>query len=136
MTIHALSRNLTVQAIPIDYRNRPEGSISKLNTFIDGRKVLLTIFNLFRYYKPLPFFTFFTTLFLLISICMLTPVLVTYFSTGLVPNFPTFIASCVFSLFAVLSLMCGLILDSVKRIDKQNYELQTQLINYIIRKNG
>jgi hypothetical protein len=67
---------------------------------------------------------------------MLTPVLVIYFETGLVPNFPTFIAGCIFALFAVLSLICGLILDSVTRIDRQNYELQVQLINYIIRENG
>ena len=112
MTIHALDSNLLLQSLPVQYRDRPVGSESKLNTYSDGIKVLLTIFNLYRDYKPLQFFGIVGGgLFLAFLGCFL-PVFCDYLKLGIVPRFPTFIASTVFLIMALLSMVCGLILDT------------------------
>ena len=113
MTIHALDKNFIVKEIPVDYKNRPRGSISKLNTYTDGIKVLKTIARLFKEYKPLSFFSFISLLFLIISIAFGTPVFIEYFKTGLVPRFPTLIFSGFMLIISLLTFICGIILEVV-----------------------
>ncbi len=129
MTIHALDKNLLLRSVPIEYRDRPEGSESKLNTVSDGMKVLLTIFNLFREYKPLMFFSIAcTSFFMLLSVLLLIPVLIGYLQTGLVDRLPTFIASAIFFVVALLTFVCGLILDGQARSARKQFELMLNLL--------
>jgi len=123
MTIHALDKNFLIKEIPIAYQDRPEGSVSKLNTYSDGYKVLRTIVSLFRDYKPLLFFSSCTAVVLLISLILFIPILIDYSHTGLVPRFPTLFISCTMMVIALLLWICGLILDVVVRKNKQLYEL-------------
>ena len=123
MTIHALDKNFLLKEIPIAYRNRPEGSVSKLNTYSDGVKVLITIVRLFRDYKP---FAFFGSLF---AVCMLVafgidiPIIIEYMETGLVPRFPTLIVSGVIATIGVIFFFCGMILDVLATKHRQLFEL-------------
>lgn len=123
MTIHALDKNFLLKEIPIAYRNRPEGSVSKLNTYSDGVKVLITIVRLFRDYKP---FAFFGSLF---AVCMLVafgidiPIIIEYMETGLVPRFPTLIVSGVIATIGVILFFCGVILDVLATKHRQLFEL-------------
>ena len=132
MTIHALDKNLNLCAIPIDYRDRPEGSVSKLSTFRDGFKVLWTIFLLFKDYRPLFFFSLVSLLLLLAGLGFLIPVLQEYLATGLVPRLPTFIAACFLALFSMLSFVCGLILDTIGKKDRRNFEIELNLLQALI----
>ena len=130
MSIHALDKNLKICSVPILYRDRPQGSVSKLNTISDGIKVLMMIFNLFREYIPFQFFSVFCTLFfLLLSGVLFFPVFIDYLQTGLVDKLPTFIASLIFFLVSLLSFVCGLILDSLAKNAKRNFELFFNLLN-------
>ena len=104
-----------------------EGSVSKLNTFSDGFKVLKTIFRLFREYKPLQFFGLFALILAILAIAFFIPVLIDYFKTGLVPRFPTLIVSCFSAMCALLSFSCGLILDSIRTKHRQMFELYLYL---------
>jgi hypothetical protein len=122
MTIHALDKNISIKEIPVNYKDRPSGSISKLNTFKDGIKVLKTIFNLFIEYKPLTFFAIISILLMTGSLVMFIPVLNEYLQTGLVPKFPTLIVSVFLSIIAILLLMCGIILNVVIKKDRKLYE--------------
>ena len=129
MTIHALDKNFVLKSIPITYRDRPEGSFSKLNTVQDGIKVLLTIFNLFREYKPLQFFSIaIAGMFFIISLVLFIPVFSTYLQTGLVDRLPTFIASGIAFLVSLLSFACGLILDGQARTARKQFELMLNLL--------
>ncbi len=128
MTIHALNKNMGVIAVPIRYRDRPMGSVSKLNTFSDGVKVLKTILILFKDYKPLPFFSSIAAVLMAAAIGFLYPVLREYYQTGLVPRFPTFIAACFLALFAIQVFSCGLILDAQEKSNRQNFELQLNIL--------
>lgn len=130
MTIHALDKNFLLEEIPITYRDRPEGSESKLNTFSDGFKVLKTIANLFRDYRPMAFFTFFAVIFELFSVVFFVPVLLEYMQTGLVPRFPTLIVAGFFSVIGILLWICGIILNIIVKKHKQLYEL---MLNQIVR---
>ena len=123
MTIHSLDKNLLLKEIPVDYRDRPEGSVSKLNTFKDGYKVIKTIINLFKEYKPMMFFGYISILFLMISIIFAIPVFIEYFKTGLVPRFPTLIFSGFMLIISILMLVCGIILDVVVKKHRELYEL-------------
>ena len=134
MTIHALDKNLNIAAVPVDYRDRPEGSVSKLSTYTDGFKVLKTIFNLYKDYRPLSFFGLFAALFLLIGLIMFAPVLLEYIQTGLVPRFPTLIVSTVCVILSVLSLVCGLILETVAKKHRQQFEVQLNIIQMFQRR--
>jgi glycosyltransferase involved in cell wall biosynthesis len=122
MTLHALDKRMTIIEAPIEYKDRPIGSVSKLNTFSDGAKVLFTIFQLVRYYKPL---LFFTAVFVLLSLAGLVagsaPVL-DYIRTGEVERFPLAILATGLEIAAVLSLAVGLVLDSIARNNKMLYE--------------
>ena len=123
MTIHALDKNFLLKEIPVDYRDRPQGSVSKLNTYSDGFKVLKTIARLFKEYKPTIFFGLISLLFLIISIAFGTPVFVEYFKTGLVPRFPTLIFSGFMLIISILMLICGIILEVVVKKHRQLFEL-------------
>jgi hypothetical protein len=123
MTIHAVDKNFKLVEIPVEYRDRPAGSVSKLNTFSDGFKVLKTIARLFKEYKPQIFFNIFSLLFLIISICFAYPVFQEYFKTGLVPRIPTLIFSGFMLIVSLLMFVCGTILEVIVKKDKQMYEL-------------
>lgn len=127
MTIHALDKNFRLVEIPIDYRDRPEGSNSKLNTFSDGFKVLRTIFTLFKEYRPMRFFGWLAVLLAVVGAILVIPVLMDYFDTGLVMRFPTLFVSLFLFLAALQSFFTGLCLDVMVSKDRKQYELR--LIN-------
>lgn len=128
MTIHALDKNFLLKSLPVSYRDRPAGSESKLNTYVDGAKVLLTIFNLYRDYKPLQFFGVVAAVLAIVAFGMFVPVLMDYLQTSLVPRFPTLIVSGFMMSASLLSFTCGLILDTIAKGNRKNFELQTNLI--------
>lgn len=128
MTIHAVDKNYKILEIPIPYRDRPEGSKSKLNTYIDGIKVIKTITKLFKEYRPFVFFGIISLIFLLISLILGTPVLYEYFETGLVPRFPTLIVSCICLILCFLMWVTGIILDVIIKKNKEQYELFMNLL--------
>ena len=123
MTLFALDKRMPIVEVPVTYRDRPKGSFSKLNTFSDGFRVLMTIFNMFRTYKPLAFFSSVAALLFAMSIVAMVPVLRDYFRTGLVPKYPTLIVAGFTALAGLLSLVCGLILDSIKKYHDQAFEI-------------
>lgn len=128
MTIHCLDKNFKVVEIPVTYRDRPEGSESKLNTFSDGAKVLKTIASLFRDYKPLHFFTIIGMIFALVGVGFFAPIVVEYMQTGFVPRFPTLFVCCIFFVIAVLMYVTGLILHIINKKHHQLYELYLNTI--------
>lgn len=134
MTIHALDKNLLLKSLPVNYRDRPEGSVSKLNTYTDGAKVLLTIFNLFRDYKPLQFFGVVTIILALLATLLFAPVIDGYLETGLVPRFPSLFVSMMLYLASFLSIVCGLILDTNAKNSRKNLEIQMNIISYMLKK--
>jgi glycosyltransferase involved in cell wall biosynthesis len=131
MTIHALDKNFLLEEVPISYRDRPEGSESKLNTVKDGAKVIKTIVTLFRDYKPLVFFSASSAVCNLIAIVLFIPILFEYLSTGLVMRFPTLIVSGVFLIIGILLWICGLILHVVVKKHRQLYELMLNSLTCI-----
>ena len=133
MTIHALDKNLLIQSLPVQYRDRPAGSESKLNTYSDGIKVLLTIFNLYRDYQPLKFFGIVALLLAIVSLVLFVPVFAEFLKTGLVLRFPTLIVSVVTMLAAFLSLVCGLILDTNAKNSRKNFEVQMNIIKMMMK---
>ena len=131
MTIHALDKNLSLKSIPVEYRDRPEDSVSKLNTYSDGFKVLKTIARLFKEYRPLRFFGILAALFGVVGLVMFLPVLIEFFATGLVPRFPTLIVSTVMMVCALLMLVCGLVLDTVAKKHRQLFEINLNILNML-----
>lgn len=123
MTIHALDKNFLLKEIPIEYRDRPEGSVSKLNTFSDGFKVLKTIARLFKEYKPQIFFNIIAAIFFIVSVIFAIPVFAEYFKTGLVPRIPTLIFSGFLAVISILMIVCGLILEVIVKKHRQLFEL-------------
>ena len=123
MTIHALDKNFYLKEVPVQYRDRPKGSESKLNTYSDGIKVLKTIVRLFKEYKPMKFFGIFSFLFFVITLLFGVPVFVDYFKTGLVERFPTLIFSGFMLMISLLSLACGILLEVVVKKNRQVFEL-------------
>lgn len=123
MTIHALDKNFLIEELPIQYRDRPDGSKSKLNTFSDGWKVLMTIARLFCSYKPLVFFTIISIVFLLIALVLFVPVMIDYLSTGLVPRFPTLIVSGMLALLGFMFFFCGIVLEVIAKKHRQLFEM-------------
>lgn len=124
MSIHAVDKNMLVENVIIDYRDRPEGSESKLNTYSDGFKVLKTIARLYRTYKPLQFFSILSVFLVILSTIFLCPVLNTYFKIGQVPNFPTLIVCCFVYLAAIISFFIGLLLSNSVQKNRQDFEMQ------------
>ena len=123
MTVHALDKRFLVREVPVEYRDRPEGSVSKLNTVSDGLSVLRTVAMLYKEYRPMRFFGWLSVLLAVAGVALLVPVLVEYFQTGLVPRFPTLIVAVFLLLAALLSLFTGLCLDVMVTKDRKNYEL-------------
>ena len=103
MSIHAADKNMFVENVVVDYKDRPEGSESKLNTYSDGAKVLKTIMGLYKNYKPMQFFGLLAAILMIIALAMFMPVFVVYLKTGLVPNFPTLIVSGFIAMAALQS---------------------------------
>ena len=123
MTIHSLDKNFLLKEVPINYKDRPEGSVSKLNTYKDGFRVLKTIARLFKEYRPMFFFSIMGVIFFIISLIFGAPVFVEYFNTGLVPRFPTLIFSVFLLMISLLLFICGIILDVVVKKHKELFEL-------------
>jgi glycosyltransferase involved in cell wall biosynthesis len=123
MTIMALDSGLDIQQIPVQYRDRPDGSVSKLNTITDGCRILLTILKLYRDYQPLRFFSMIAALLVVIATIVLIPVLTEYFQTGLVPRYPTLIVCGFVILFAMMMWVCGIVLEVMLAHQRQLREL-------------
>ena len=124
MSIHALDKNMYVENLVIDYRDRPDGSESKLNTYSDGVKVLKTVATLFKNYKPLAFFGTIALVLFIVALGFFIPVLVTYIKTGLVPSLPTLIV-CGFTIIAAIqSFFSGLQLQTIVQKNRQDFEME------------
>jgi glycosyltransferase involved in cell wall biosynthesis len=128
MTIHALDKRFLLQEMAIGYTDRAKGSESKLRTGRDGARVLVTIFRLFKDYRPLMFFGLVSAVLFVAGVLMFLVPLIEYLSTGLVLHFPTLIVSGFTMLGAMLSLVCGLVLDTLRKQHRQDYELMLNLI--------
>ena len=124
MSIHAADKHMQVDNVVIEYRDRPEGSVSKLNTFSDGFKVLTRILNLYKNYKPFSFFSLLSSVLVVLGVGFLIPVIVDYIETGLVPKFPTLIVCCFVLVAALQSFFAGLVLQSMEQKNKQDFEMQ------------
>lgn len=124
MSIHAIDKNMFVENVVIDYRDRPEGSVSKLNIYSDGIKVIGTIVRLFQTYRPLAFFGTVAAILMVLAIGFFIPVWITYADTGMVPNFPTLIVCGFVALASIQSFFAGLILQTMYRKNRQDFEMQ------------
>ena len=124
MTIHAVDKNMQIENVVVEYRDRPEGSVSKLNTFSDGRKVLYTVFSLYRSCRPLAFFGILSAVLAALAVIFFVPVFLTYLKTGLVPNFPTLIVCGFVMIAAIQSLFAGLILETFRQKDRRDFEME------------
>ena len=123
MTAHALEHSFKVDAVPVDYRDRPEGSHSKLSTWGDGLRAIKTALTLFGEHRPLRFFSIIAAVLLLLALVLVTPVLIEYFQTGLVPRFPTLIVSGFIAMLAMMLWVGGVILEVISRNNWKQYEL-------------
>lgn len=122
MSIHAIDRNMNVVNHVIEYRDRPEGSVSKLNTYSDGIKVINTIIRLFRLCRPMKFFGFLAGVLIAVATILMIPIFKEYFETGLVPRFPTLFVACSMAIMAVQSIFAGLILSAIEQRERQEFE--------------
>ena len=128
MTIHAVYNQLQIDNVIVDYRDRPEGSVSKLNTYADGFRVLGTIFRLYRDYKPFGFFSLFALLLAVVSVLFFIPVLAEYFATGLVLKFPTLIVCGFVMLAAIQSFFAVLMLSNSAQKNRRDFEYRYTLV--------
>ncbi len=128
MTIHAVYNHMQIDNVIVDYRDRPEGSVSKLNTYSDGFKVLGTISRLYRDYKPFGFFSMFALLLAVISALFFIPVLTEFMRTGLVMKFPTLIVCCFVMLAAIQSFFTGLMLSNMAMKNRRDFEYRFNLV--------
>lgn len=128
MTIHASDKNMFMENVVIEYRDRPEGSESKLNTYSDGIKVLLTIAGLFRNYKPMAFFGAISLVLAVLGIGFMIPVLMDYARTGLVDRFPTLIVCGFVLMTAIISFFSGMILQTIAHKNRQDFEMELQRV--------
>lgn len=129
MTIHSVFNNMQVENVIVDYRDRPEGSVSKLNTYSDGFRVLNVIGKLFRIYKPLRFFSLLALLLMIVAIVFFIPVLVEFIETGLVLKFPTLFVCGFVALASIQSLFSGLILENIAQKDRKDFEMNLNRIH-------
>lgn len=125
LSIHAVDKRFRIKDVPIDYRDRPEGSYSKLSTFGDGAKVLRAIASLFKDHKPMAFFGWLALILVVLGLIAGIPVIVEYFQTGLVPRFPTAILAIALVICGALSFTAGIILDTVAKSGRKQWELLT-----------
>ena len=124
LSIHAVDRRWRIADVPVEYRDRPEGSVSKLNTVRDGLKVIAMIGALFKDYRPLKFFSLVALLLCSGGLCAGIPVVTEYLATGLVPRFPTAVLAAALMFMAALSLATGFILDAVAKVERKQWELR------------
>ena len=134
MSIHAIDKNMSIDNVIIEYRDRPEGSESKLNTYSDGLKVLFTIFRLYRNYKPIQFFSIIALLLTIIAVAFFIPIVFTFAETGLVPNFPTLIICGFIEMAALISLFTGIVLQTLRQKDRQDFEMNLIQISEYYKK--
>ena len=130
MTIHALDKNLNTSNIPVTYRDRPEGSTSKLNTFSDGMKVIRMIVKLFRDYKPLYFWGLVALVLVVVALALILPIIGEFRRTGVVERFPTLFMAGFIGLSGLISLGCGMILDSIAAKERREFEHKLHQIEY------
>lgn len=128
MTIHAVSNNMQIENVIVDYRDRPEGSESKLNTYSDGMRVLGTIGRLYKDYKPLGFFTMLAAALTLVSVAFFIPILVDFIRTGVVEKFPTLFVCGFVMLAAIQSFFSGLILSNMAIKNRRDFEFRLNMI--------
>lgn len=128
MSIHALDKNFKLMEIPVSYRDRPAGSVSKLNTYKDGMRVLKTIARLFRDYKPFTFFGSLSLISFLVATAFFLPIVKGYLLTGTVPKFPTLIVCSGLYVITFLLWMCGILLEVIAKKHRQLFELYLNII--------
>jgi hypothetical protein len=133
MTIHALDKNMNLREIPVDYRDRPEGSVSKLNTVSDGIRVLTTIALTYKNYKPLQFFGLISLFFFVVCLVLFIIVLAQYFQTDIL-RIPTLVGVGFLFVSGVLSVSCGLILNTLVGQNRQNFEIKMNMLDLILKK--
>jgi glycosyltransferase involved in cell wall biosynthesis len=124
MSIHAVDKRMQIENVVIDYRDRPEGSESKLNTYSDGGKVLLTIIRLFRHYRPMHYFGCLAAILMALAIGFFIPVFSAFMKTGLVEKFPTLIVCGFVAMAAIQSFFSGMILSTVRQKERREFEMR------------
>ncbi len=124
MSIHAVDKNMFLENVVVEYRDRPEGSESKLNTYSDGFKVIFTIIRLLRTYKPMFFFGMLALVFVALGIGFMIPIIIEFVNTGLVPKIPTLIVSCISILIGITSFFSGMILHTITWKNRQDFEMK------------
>ncbi len=124
MSIHAVDKNMCIKNMVIEYRDRPEGSESKLNTYSDGFKVIFTIVRLLRTYKPKFFFGIIALIFIALGVGFMIPIVIEFVNTGLVPKIPTLIVSCISILIGITSFFSGMILHTITWKNRQDFEMK------------
>ncbi|MBQ6230910.1 MAG: glycosyltransferase [Eubacterium sp.] len=136
MTIHAVDKNMLIENVIIEYRDRPEGSESKLNTYSDGFKVIMTIKRLYRNYKPFQYFGIVSAILMLIAVGFFIPILVDYIDTGLVDKFPTLIVCCFVALSSIVAFFNGMQLATMVQKNKHDFEMRLIEIHdgFVIKK--
>ena len=135
MTINALDKRFNIKEIPINFRDRPEGSVSKLNTFSDGMKVLRTIAVMFKEYRPMMFFGSISAFFIILAICSFVPIFVEYIQIHSVPRFPTMIVSLICGVISAISFAIGVILDVLVKKNKQDFIIKLNILSSSRRKD-
>ena len=129
MTIHAIDKNMFIKNVVIDYRDRIEGSESKLNTYSDGFKVLMTIVRLYKNYKPFKFFGLIALVLMLLSTGFFIPIAITFMQTGKVPDFPTLIVCGFVAIAAIQCYFSGMILSTIVSKEKQDFEYKLMTVS-------
>lgn len=129
MSIHAIDKNMSMENVVIEYRDRPSGSESKLSTYSDGIKVIFTIIRLYRTYKPMHFFGIISLLLAILSMALFIPVFISFLNTGIVAQFPTLIVSGFIMIAAIQSFFSGLILQTILHKNRQDFELTLNQLN-------
>ena len=129
MSIHAVDKNMFVKNVVVDYRDREEGSVSKLNTYSDGMRVLKTIGSLFKNYRPLAFFSIIAAVLFVLSVAFFIPVFIGFLETQLVEKLPTLVMSGIVALASILFFLCGLLLDVIRQKNRHDFEMWLISIN-------
>lgn len=129
MTLHTLDKKYLIKEVAIEYRDRPEGSFSKLNTVSDGARVLKTIFWVFKDYRPLSFFTILAALFFILALSVGMPVIIEFLETSKILKIPSAILSVGLMILSIISLFSGFILDTIVKQHRETYELLLNRFN-------
>ena len=129
MTIHTVDKNMLYQNVVIQYRDRREGSVSKLNTYSDGIKVIFTIFRLFKNYRPIEFFSIVALVLAALAVVFFVPVFISFLRTGLVQKIPTLVVCGFTAIAALISFFSGVVLDTIKQKNYQDFEINLHRAN-------